>query len=239
MTEPLGVGMPQRTRAALDELALLVLGQESTQTVLQTVIDLVQRVMPVGSDVSITVLRDGRATTAAFTGQRALQLDEMQYMDGYGPCIDAAVGGETIDISDGRAETRWPEYIPSFLQAGALSSLAVPVPAAHLSAALNVYAPAVGAFSDLDRRTVTRFADFAAVALTNLDALDDARDLAANLRLAMESRSVIEQAKGILIERYKLTADAAFRLLVEVSMRRNRKVRDLAEELVLTGTFEP
>ena len=51
----------------------------------------------------------------------------------------------------------------------------------------------------------------------------------------MEFRSVIEQAKGILIERYKLTADQAFRLLADASMHTNRKVRDVAEGLVLTG----
>ena len=238
MTEPLDVDMPQRTRAALEELALLLLAQESTQTVLQKVIDLVQRVMPAGSDVSVTLMRDGQATTAASTGQRALQLDEMQYGRGHGPCIDAVVGGELIDIRDARAETRWPDYIPAFLEAGALSALAVPVPAVPLSAVLNVYSPTAAAFSDEDRRAVARFADFAAVALTNLDALHDAQQLVGHLRLAMESRAVIEQAKGILIERHKLTADAAFRLLVEVSMRANRKVRDLAEDLVLTGTFE-
>ena len=79
------------------------------------------------------------------------------------------------------------------------------------------------------------FASYAGVALTNMDTLEDARELAQNLQTAMESRSVIEQAKGILIERHKVTADQAFRLLVEASMHTNRKVRDLAEDLVLTG----
>jgi AmiR/NasT family two-component response regulator len=82
---------------------------------------------------------------------------------------------------------------------------------------------------------VAQLAAYAAVALSNLDALQDARDQAENLRAAMESRAAIEQAKGILIERFKLTPDQAFRLLTAVSMDTNRKVRDLAEQLVLTG----
>jgi AmiR/NasT family two-component response regulator len=57
--------------------------------------------------------------------------------------------------------------------------------------------------------------------------------------VAMQSRAVIEQAKGILIERYKVTADEAFRLLARVSMHTNRKVRDLAEQLVFTGELNP
>jgi hypothetical protein len=62
-----------------------------------------------------------------------------------------------------------------------------------------------------------------------------ARKAADNLRIALESRAVIEQAKGILIERHKLTPDRAFEALVPVSMSRNVKVRDIAEHLVLTG----
>jgi AmiR/NasT family two-component response regulator len=98
-----------------------------------------------------------------------------------------------------------------------------------------VYASRVEAFAEEDRQTLTRFADFAAVVLTNIDALQNARELAENLRRAMEFRAVIEQAKGILIERHKLTADQAFRLLAEASQRANRKLHDIAEDLVLTG----
>ena len=83
------------------------------------------------------------------------------------------------------------------------------------------------------------FAAYAGAALTNLDVLQDARELAEGLQKAMEFRSVIEQAKGVLIERNKLTADQAFRPLAEASMHTNRKVRDVAEDLVLTGELEP
>ena len=147
MTGPAHIQDPQRTCAALDELALLLLNGESTQTVLQKVVDLVQRVMPSGADVSITLMRNDQATTAAFTGQLALDLDETQYACGHGPCMEAAVGGLAIEINEGRTESRWPDYMPTFLSRGALSSLAVPVPAAQLSAGLNVYSPSVEAFS--------------------------------------------------------------------------------------------
>jgi GAF domain-containing protein len=226
---------PPRMRAALDELGHLLLAGEDTQSVLQKVVDLVQQLMPQGAEASITLLRDQQATTAAFTGELALQLDEMQYGQGYGPCLDAALGGHLVEIVDGRTEGRWPSYVPTFLERGALSSIAVPVPAPQLAAGLNVYAPTARAFTDDDRRAVVEFAGYAGVALTNMDTLEDARELAQNLQTAMESRSVIEQAKGILIERHRVTADQAFRLLVEASMHTNRKVRDLAGDLVLTG----
>jgi len=224
-----------RLRAALGGLAGLLLARENMQSVLQRIVDLVAEAMPAGTQASITLLRNEQPTTAAFTGERALRLDETQYERGYGPCLDAALGGHLVEITDGRTEERWPGYMPAFLDGGARSLLAVPVPAAALAAGLNVYAPVVGAFDDDDRQGVVEVAGYAGVALTNMDALQDAREMADNLRKAMESRAVIEQAKGILMSWYKVTADQAFRLLAEASMHTNRKVRDLAEGLVLTG----
>jgi GAF domain-containing protein len=237
MIRPVNGPGPPHTRAALDEIGHLVLAEEDSQSVLQRVVDLVKQVMPEGAEASITVLRDEMPTTAAFTGELALELDEMQYARGYGPCLEAALSGQVVEIVDGRAEVRWPDYVPVFLARGALSSVAVPVSAAQLAAGLNVYAPSAHAFTDEDRQAIAAFAAHAGVALTNMDALQDAREMAENLRRAMVSRSVIEQAKGIFIERYKLTPDQAFRMLVEASMQTNRRVRDLAETLVLTGSL--
>jgi GAF domain-containing protein len=238
VTGPVEREKSPRTRAALDELGRLLLSEQTTQSVLQRVVDLVQRSMPPGAEVSITLLRGERPTTAAFTGDLADDLDETQYATGHGPCLDAALGGVVVEIPDGRTDDRWPDYLPAFLDRGALSAIAVPVPAAHLAAGLNVYAREVGAFTADDRDALTSFAAYAGAALTNLDALQDARDLADGLAKAMEFRSVIEQAKGILMERHKVTADPAFRMLADASMHTNRKVRTVAEQLVLTGELD-
>ncbi len=61
--------------------------------------------------------------------------------------------------------------------------------------------------------------------------------MAENYQRALESRAVIDQAKGILMERYELTADLAFQALTRVSMQTNTKVRDVADTLVRTGVF--
>jgi AmiR/NasT family two-component response regulator len=81
----------------------------------------------------------------------------------------------------------------------------------------------------------TRFAPYAAVAAGNLYAYQSARDVADNLQTALESRAAIDQAKGILMERHKLTADQALQALAQASMHTNRKVRDVADHLVATG----
>jgi hypothetical protein len=165
----------------------------------------------------------------------AADLDETQYDRGHGPCLEAALAGQFVEIVDARTEERWPDYVPALLAHGAFSTLSAPVPAPHLSAGLNVYARSAGAFTEDDRSALAEFAGYAGAATTNMDALQDARELAAHLQNAMEFRGVIEQAKGVLMERYRLTAEQAFRLLADASMRTNRKVRDLAENLVLTG----
>ena len=239
MTGSPGRSGPPGARRALDELARLVLAEENIQSVLERVLGLLTGVLPAGAEASVTVLRDQRPTTAVANGQLALHLDEVQYRQGYGPCLDAALSGQFIEITDARTENRWPEYVPAFLERGALSALAAPVPAAPLAASLNVYSPLAGAFTEQDRQEVSEFAAYTGVALVNMDALQDARDQAENMRAAMVSRAAIEQAKGILMERYRLTPDEAFRLLADASMRTNRKVRDLAEQLVLTGELAP
>jgi GAF domain-containing protein len=235
VTDPADTPSITRTRAMLDQLGQLLLAGNDSPSVLQRIVDLVAQAMPPGTEVSVTLVRDDQPTTAAFTGALAEELDEVQYQRGYGPCLEAALGGVFIDIADARTEDRWPEYVRTLLERGALSALAAPVPAALLTGAVNVYARAAQAFSEDDRAALVQFATYAGAVLTNMDALQDAWDLADNLQKAMEFRSVIEQAKGILAERYKVTTDESFRLLADASMHANRKVREVAEELVLTG----
>ena len=117
------------------------------------------------------------------------------------------------------------------------SSLSVPlaIDVAPVSGALNIYAQQPAAFDEASRSAAARIGTYAAVAAGNLHAYHDARDTAANLEAALQSRPLIDQAKGILMERFKLTGDDAFQLLAHVSMRSNVKLREIAEHLVTTG----
>ncbi len=234
-------GTPPPTSAdqALDRLARVHLREHSMLTLLQTVVDLTKDVLPGHLETSISVLVNDKASTAVSTGPLATDLDESQYGRGYGPCLHAAATGETVEIADARTETRWPDYMARAVERGSLSSLSVPLPGSDLRAALNIYAREAWAFDDDARAAADRFAPYAAVSIVNMHSYQGARDLADNLQAAMQSRSVIEQAKGILIERHKLTPDQAFQALAQASMHSNRKLRDVAEHLVLTGELTP
>ena len=195
MTGPADRAVEPRAGAAVNELGRLLLVEHTPHSVLQRIVELVRQALPAAADVSITLVRDERPTTAAFTGRLAADLDETQYDRGHGPCLDAALAGRFIEIADARTEDRWPDFVPALLAHGAFSTLAAPVPAPHLTAGLNVYGRSARAFTDDDRSVLAEFAGYAGAALTNMDALQDARELAAHLQAAMESRGVIEQAK--------------------------------------------
>lgn len=217
----------------LADLARIVLAEETLDSVLSKVVELTKRVIAPADEVSLTLVRKGRAETAAYTGILAMQADERQYgLDG-GPCLDASRGGETMVIRDMRTEDRWPDYAPQAATIGVLSSLSVPLPIQEdLIGALNVYSRRPDAFDDDDIRAGQTFAAYAAIAVANADSFASTAEMAQNLRVAMASRATIEQAKGILMARGGISADTAFEMLVRASQRENRKVRDVAAELV-------
>jgi GAF domain-containing protein len=221
---------------ALDQLGRLTLRTHDMQSLLQTVADLAKTVMPGNPEVSVTLLVNDKATTAVFTGQLARDCDESQYGRGYGPCLHAASTGELVEIADAQADPRWRDYLDRVVERGALGSLSVPLPVSEgVAGALNIYARKPNAFDEDSRSAATKFAPYAAVAVGNMQAYQAARDMADNLQAALESRAVIDQAKGVLMERCKLTADQAFQLLAGASMQTNTKLRTVADELVRTG----
>jgi GAF domain-containing protein len=229
---------PADPAEALERLGRLSLRELSMDSLLQMVADLTKTVMPGNPEASVLLLAKDQPNTVSSTGELATDLDESQYETGQGPCLHAARTGEVTEIRDTRADDRWPDYTPRAVEHGNLSSLSIPLaidPDAQVTGALNIYARRPDAFDEASRSVATRFAPYAAVAAGNLYAYQSARDMADNLQTALESRAVIDQAKGILMERYKLTPDQAFQLLARVSMTTNRKLRDIADHLVLTG----
>jgi GAF domain-containing protein len=226
-------------REALEQLGRLSLREQSVDALLQRVVDLSKSVLPGDPETSILVMVKNRPTTAVSTGDLAVKLDETQYAEGHGPCMHAARTGEITEITDTRTEQRWPDYARQAAEYGNLSSLSIPLGIDEdMVGALNIYARRVDAFDPASRSAATEFGPFAAVALGNIHAYSSARELAGNLQAALESRAVIDQAKGILMERHKLTAEQAFEVLAQASMRGNIKLRAIAEQLVHTGALE-
>jgi GAF domain-containing protein len=220
------------------DLAGVVLVDRDLPDVLTEVVHIARRALPGAEASSITLIRDDRAFTAAFDGQIAMDADELQYERGHGPCLDAGRAGELFLVTDMRTEERWPDYAVHAADRGVGSSLSVPLPFQRATiGALNNYATTPDAFGDADVALGQEVAAFVAVAVGNAEATARATQDVTNMRAAMLSRSVIEQAKGILMERYKVTSEQAFTLLTHASQRSNVKLRDVAEELAATGVL--
>jgi GAF domain-containing protein len=223
-------------QAAFDELGRVSFADRSLESLLQTVTDLASRVLPGEPQASLTIVRDGVPLTAASSGSLAWDLDHVQYRLDGGPCVEAATTGRQVEVTDTRADSRWPEFGRAAVERGCRSVLSSPLPPQErLSGGLNLYSRASREADRSTRGTVDRFAAYAAVAVSNMYLYRTAAERADHLAAALDSRAVIDQAKGILMERFRLTADQAFQALARVSMETNTKVRDIAERFVSTG----
>ena len=223
------------------DLSRVVLVDRSLEDVLGEVTDIAARGIPGAESTSITLVRGDRAFTAAHTGEMALVADELQYEQGYGPCMDAGRAGVVLRIDDTRTEQRWPDYVPRVLEVGVRSSLSMPLPyQGSTIGALNIYSTRPQAFLSAEsEEAATAVAEAVAVAVVNADAHDRLADHARNMRVAMESRAVIEQAKGVLMAQRGVDAGQAFDILRDASQRYNRKLRDIAAGIVATTTESP
>jgi hypothetical protein len=113
---------PARAVEALEQLGRLSLRELSMESLLQTVADLSKTVMPGNPEASVTLLVEDRPTTAVWTDQLAVDLDERQFERDHGPCLHAARTGELTEVVDARTDTRWRDYLERAVERGALSS---------------------------------------------------------------------------------------------------------------------
>jgi hypothetical protein len=226
--ELFGPALPRLLR----EFGGLLLEDETTESILRRSVD-GGRLLTTGiAEASTTLIHAGLATTSAYTGVLALTLDELQYEADQGPSLDAARAGEYRSVQDMNTETRWPDFTAGAIAAGVLCSLSVPMPM-PLVGALNLYATEPGTFADVHIvEEAMVLARCTSVALANVRAYAASRSHMLQIEQAMQSRAVIEQAKGILMGLRRCDADEAFQLLRTLSQKSKRKVRDVAEALV-------
>jgi len=164
------------------------------------------------------------------------ELDRRQTSFGEGPCIDALGGLDSVYVNDLTDDGRWPRFGPLAAQAGLRSVLAYRLFAGDETlGALQLYARLPAAFNATDRAQGLIFAAHAGMALGVARAQATERGRTDHLQTALISREIIGQAQGILMERERITAEQAFDLLRRSSQHLNRRLRDVAQELIDTG----
>lgn len=218
--------------AALEALNCVLPEDSDVSVLLQRVCE--QVIRAIGADMaSVTLLHDGQPTTAACTDERVYNLDIDQYRAGEGPCLEAARTRMIVRVDVEEAHERWPTFVQAAVEAGVTNYLAAPlyIHSAH-AGALNLYSDRGRSFHETDSKLLELYVTAVEGIIQAFARYHEARVHAANLRKALLSRAVIEQAKGILMGSNKLTADQAFAMLVRQSQYDNIKVRDLAARIV-------
>ena len=229
-SQPVPVGLDP---AALSELAGLLLSTGSFEQLLQGVAELSVRVIEPAATCGITLSQDDRVITAAAADVLASQLDEQQYEQESGPCLQSLACGEVVEAPDFATENRWGDYPSVAIAYGILAVLSTPlIVKGKPVGVLNLYAQVPRAFSAVDRQLASLLAGQAAIAVTAALRHYDEVTLSDNLRIALSSRSVIDQAIGIVMAHQQCDPDTAFATLRTISQNRNIKLRTVAVELI-------
>lgn len=214
----------------LSEVARALQQRGTAQETLDGIVHTAVQTIPGARHAGVmTVVGKREVRTVSATDDLPHAVDQVQYDTGQGPCLAALYLNRTVSVPDLAAEARWPLFAARarVLGVGSMLSFQLFVTGDDLGA-LNLYSPEPHSFDEESLHVGVLFASHAAVALADAQQRD-------RLVQAIHTRDLIGQAKGILMERHKLTADQAFAVLVRVSQQTNRKLRDLAEQLTSTG----
>jgi GAF domain-containing protein len=214
-----------QVRAALTDLD----PDATPEQLLDEVLHTTTRLLPGAEDASIAFESDGELHTVAVAGDTALAVDDIQRALGDGPSQQVLTEGRTVCIADLVTEPRWAEFAPLAADVGVRAVLACPLPMPRKRlGVLSVYASRPGAFDPAAELVIPVFAARAAIAAAYADKVT-------HLHRAIESRQVIGQAVGILMERHRLSAKQAFDSIVTTSQQSHIKLRELALRISETG----
>jgi GAF domain-containing protein len=197
---------------------------------LQAITATAVKVVPNAEECGISyVIGRSKVEPRAWTSDLPRKVDALQERIKEGPCMDAVWEQEVVRVDDVGADDRWPQFArqASELGVGSMMCFQLFVHGDQLGG-MNLYAGRPGAFDDECQDIGLMFAAHAAVAVAGAEHEE-------HLRAGMTNRDVIGQAKGIMMERHKLTADQAFGVLARVSQQLNRKLVDIAREVTETG----
>lgn len=191
-------------------------------------------------ECAVTLTRRKRSASIAGSSDQAVVLDEIEQDLGQGPCEDALRTGAPVLLADVATDPRWPQYRESLEAEGCRSVLGIPLQLGRdASGVLNFFAPDTGLFTEDSIADAEVFAVMAGQALHLALRIAAADHLAENLKAAMESRTAIDLACGIIMAQNRCSHDDAFGILRRSSSTRNQKLHALAEEIVAGITGEP
>jgi GAF domain-containing protein len=171
--------------------------------------------------------------TVAATSPRVVKLHQKQQELDEGPCLSALREDASYLVVDTETEERWPKWCQGAAELGIRSALSIRLRSiTRTYGALNLYAETVGTFGQKDLAIAQNFARHASIAIASAYTQE-------GLQIAIDARTFVGQAQGILMARYKISADRAFEYLRRRSQQENVKLSDIAHEVIDTFPDDP
>jgi GAF domain-containing protein len=220
-------------REALDQLADLRSSPVTVEEALERVVASADALFGVDGTALMLVDRDQALRNLAVSDARAGLLEELQAEHSEGPCVDAFEDKQPVAAGDLASDDRWPEFGPAAAGGGLLAVLASPIPYSdHAVGVVAVFAGDPHPWTEAEREAIVAFTELVALLILNAMEATERGKLAGELQLALSSRVVIEQAKGVLVGRHGLTTRQAFDRLRRQARDQRRPLSEVARAVV-------
>ena len=218
---------------ALTQLADLRTAPVTVEAALRRIVESADALFQVDGSTLMLVDRDQALRNLAVSHLRAQALEELQDEHGEGPCVDAYEEKHTVWTDDLGREERWPAFSPAAASRGLAAVLANPIPYSNEAVGVvAVFAAEPHPWTEAERQAIVAFTDLAAMLILNAMEASERGRVAVELQGALDSRVVIEQAKGVLVGRHGLTPRQAFERLRGIARDQRRRVAEVAAEVV-------
>lgn len=222
---------------AITELHTLLLSAPSVEEFVEGVAQSAARLIAPGTHVAIMLKRQGRPTGVASSDARAARCDEVEFAANDGPCLSSIDEGRVLVIDRLEDGDRWPAWRRAARAEGFGSAAAVPRRVRDdVDIALNLYRDEQGAWDEISLARAEMYADEVARTLRVCLRAADQAEMNEDLRAALASRAVIDQAMGVIMAENRCSSEDAFRILRSASQNRNVKLRDVAAALIESVT---
>lgn len=227
------MGVTRDLADRIAEVAELLEAEEIQDEALRRLTGLGAELVPGGTAAAVTVAMANGGLTFAASDPRLDELHDLQFRAGQGPVVEVLRHNEPRRVDDTAAETRWPAFCRAAAGASFGSCLALPLRTDRQPAgAVVLYGPGPGVFRGAAHDVALLFAAQGGTAVRNATLYGTCRRMADRLHAGLESRAVIEQAKGMLHAELGISPDQAFRLLSRHSQHSNQRVRTIAADLI-------
>ena len=225
--------------SALSELHRLLLDYQGAESFLCQAACLTARTVGSGLSCSILLQLGGHALAVATSDPLATLTEQVQESTGQGPSLRCLRWQHLVHVDNLGADARWPLFTLRATEVGIRSCLCLPLRAPGTTGALSLYAPATHAFGASQISRASTFADYLTSALVIGARQDGLLATIDQMRTALASRAVIDQAIGVIINRDRCTSNQAMTMLRTQSQHRNLKLRNLAREIVTKASGGP